>query len=144
MTAGPEPRQHPSADDASPRQLTHAMLRLAGWLLVVMVLVIPVIRRIPVGRTGHAGIFAWMLVVLALYWLYAGLGYRGLLLLQLFLFSIAATLLSLKGAFVAVGVHRFSSLRELARLLVMGGGACAVVNLAAMAVAAASSRRSRA
>jgi hypothetical protein len=31
-----------------------------------------------------------LLVVLALYWLYAGMGYRPLLLLQLLLFSAAA------------------------------------------------------
>ena len=30
---------------------------------------------------------AWLLVGLALYWLYAGMGYRPLLLLQLMLFS---------------------------------------------------------
>ena len=65
-------------------------------LLALGLLVVPLIRELPLGQSSRTGILAWLLVALAFYWLSEGMGYRPLLLLQLLVFSVAATLLSAK------------------------------------------------
>ena len=75
---------------------------------------------------------AWVLVGLALYWLYAGMGYRPLLLLQLLLFSAAAALLSAKLLLVAVDVKELTVLRYFARGMILVGAGLAGANLGAM------------
>ena len=75
------------------------------------------------------------------YWLYAGLGFQPLLLIQLILFSAAAALLSAKIVLVIIDVHRLSILRRTAQGLIVIGAASAVLNLGGMAVALR--RRSR-
>ena len=70
--------------------------------------------------------------MLAIYWLYAGLGYQPLLLLTLLLFSTAAMLLTTKVALVLVGVHRLSILRRAASALILAGAGLAAANLGAM------------
>jgi hypothetical protein len=129
MTA-PEP--HPSAEDASPSELRRASLRLLLMLLALLLLVVPIIRDLPLGTSTRVGLLAWLLVVLALYWLYEGMGYRPLLLLQLVIFSTAATLLSAKLLLVIVDVNRVNILRIAARWLIMLGAACAGANLLGM------------
>ncbi len=129
---GPAPH---TAEDATPRELWSASLRLLFWLTVLVLLVIPLVRELPLGRTARTGILAWLLVALALYWLYAGLGYRALLLLQLGLFSTAAALLSGKALLVAAGVPGFDLVREVARAVVVAGGVCAGANLGGMLLA---------
>src|SRR5215211_2270652 len=131
MTA-PEP--HPSAEDATPSELRRASLRLLLMLLALALLVTPIIRDLPLGKSTRTGLLAWLLVGLALYWLYQGMGYRPLLLLQLFIFSTAATLLSAKLLLVIVDINRVNFLRTLARALIMLGAACAGSNLLAMLV----------
>lgn len=101
-------------------------------LAVLGLLVVPLIRELPLGQSTRTGLLAWLLVGLALYWLYAGMGYRPLLLLQLLLFSGAAALLSTKLLLVAVDVHRLAVLRYLARALILIGAGCAMANLIAM------------
>lgn len=129
------PRPFITAEDAPPGQLLRGSLRLLAMLICLVLLVVPLIRDLPLGQSTRTGILAWLLVGLALYWLYAGMGYRPLLLLQLLLFSIAAVLLSTKLLLVGLGVRRFTVLRWVARALIMVGTALAGVNLAAMAFA---------
>ena len=138
MTA-PEP--HPSAEDASPSELRRASLRLLLMLLALLLLVVPIIRDLPLGTSTRVGLLAWLLVGLALYWLYEGMGYRPLLLLQLLIFSTAATLLSAKLLLVIVDVNRVNILRIAARWLIMLGAACAGANLLAMLIRLARHRR---
>ena len=76
-----------TAEDATPSELRRASLRLLLMLLALALLVTPIIRDLPLGKSTRAGLLAWLLVGLALYWLYEGMGYRPLLLLQLFIFS---------------------------------------------------------
>jgi hypothetical protein len=121
-----------TAEDASPRELWKASWKLLLMLTVLGVLVVPLIRELPLGQSTQTGLLAWLLVGLALYWLYAGMGYRPLLLLQLMLFSGAAALLSTKLLLVAVDVHRLTVLRYLARGLILVGAGCAMANLGAM------------
>jgi hypothetical protein len=102
------------------------MLATLGLILV------PLIGELPLGESTQTGLLAWVLVGLALYWLYAGMGYRPLLLLQLMLFSGAAALLSTKLLLVAVDVHRLTVLRYVARGLILVGAGCAIANLLAM------------
>lgn len=123
-----------TAEDATPRELRQASLRLFLWLCALL-LVGPLVRALPFGQTTRTGILAWLLVGLALYWLYAGLGYRPLLLVQLGLFSTAAALLTIKAGLVAVGVLKFGVLRAAARGLLAAGGVCAGANLGIMLVA---------
>lgn len=66
------------------------------------------------------------------YWLYAGLGYRPLLLIQLLVFSVAATFLTTKVVLVLVGINRLSILRRTARDLILVGAGLAAINLGAM------------
>lgn len=135
---GPErvkvrPIRH-SAEDASPTELRRASTRLLLMLLALGLLVVPIIRELPLGQSSRTGILAWLLVALALYWLAEGMGYRPLLLLQLLVFSVAATLLSAKVLLTIVDVNRLTFLRTMARALVILGAAFAVANLIGMLV----------
>jgi hypothetical protein len=103
-------------------------------LAALGLLVVPIIRELPLGQSTRTGLLAWLLVGLAMYWLYAGMGYRPLLLLQLILFSSAAALLSAKLIVVAVDLEGLAILRYLARGLILVGAACAFANLAAMLI----------
>ncbi|HUF35969.1 MAG TPA: hypothetical protein VMN37_08465 [Gemmatimonadales bacterium] len=123
-----------TAEDATPGELRAASLQLMVMLGALALLVAPIMRDLPLGRSSRTGLFAWLLVALALYWLYAGLGYRPLLLMQLFLFSAAAALLSLKVLLVIVDVTQVNILRRLARMLIMAGALCSGANLAGMLV----------
>ena len=127
----PEPSLR-TAEDASPRELWRASWRLLLTLAILGLLVVPLILQLPLGQSTQTGLLAWVLVGLALYWLYAGMGYRPLLLLQLLLFSGAAALLSAKLLLVAVDVHRLTVLRYAARGLILVGAGCAMANLIAM------------
>ncbi len=138
MTEPPAPNQRDSAS-----ALWAGSLRLVLWLAALYVLVVPLIRELPLGQTTRTSLLAWLLVAVAFYWLYAGLGVRPLLLVQLFLFSTAAALLTAKLALVGIGVHRLSLLRRVARVLIMLGAASAVVNLIAMLVAVVQKSRAR-
>jgi hypothetical protein len=103
-------------------------------LLVLGLLVVPLIHELPLGRSTRIGLLAWLLVALALYWLYKGMGYRPLLLVQLLLFSMAATLLSAKVLLVIVDVREVNILRAAARWFVLLGTAFAGANLGGMLV----------
>ena len=127
----PEPSLR-TAEDASPRELWRASWKLLLMLAILGLLVVPLIRELPLGQSTRTGLLAWVLVGVALYWLYAGMGYRPLLLLQLLLFSAAAALLSTKLLLVAVDVHRLAVLRYAARGLILVGAGCAMANLIAM------------
>lgn len=133
----------PTAEDASPGQLRRASLRLLLMLLALVLLVVPLIRDLPLGRSTRIGMLAWLLVALALYWLYKGMGYRPLLLLQLLFFSMAATLLSAKVLLVIVDVHQANILRSAARWLILLGTALASANLGGMLVRLAQEHRRR-
>lgn len=121
-----------TAEDASPRELWRASWKLLVTLAALGLLVVPLIRELPLGQSTRTGLLAWLLVGLAFYWLYAGMGYRPLLLLQLLLFSTAAALLSTKLLLVAVDVRSMAVLRYVARGLILVGAGCAVANLGAM------------
>ena len=111
-----------------------ASLRLSAMLLLLAFVVVPLLRDLPFGATTRTGLLAWLLVLLALYWLYAGMGFQPLLLLQLVIFSAAAVLLSTKAVLVLVGVERLSVLRRIARALIMIGAMFAGLNLLALLV----------
>ena len=132
-----------SAEDASPSELRRASLRLLLMLLVLGLLVVPIIRELPLGTSTRIGLLAWLLVGLALYWLYQGMGYRPLLLLQLVIFSTAATLLRAKLLLVVVDVYRVNILRNVARWLIVLGALCAGANLLGMLFGLANHRRVR-
>jgi hypothetical protein len=132
MSQPPPPRR--SAEDASPTELRRASIRLLFMLLALALLVVPILRELPLGQSSRTGLLAWLLVALALYWLAEGMGYRPLLLLQLLVFSIAATLLSAKVLLVIVDVNRVNFLRWSARWLIMLGAAFAVANLLGMLI----------
>lgn len=134
MTSFPDPP--PPEPRASAATLWSAVLRLVLWLAALYMLVVPLIRELPLGQTTRTSMLAWILVAVAFYWLYAGLGVRPLLLLQLFLFSAAAALLMGKLLLVGIGVNRLSLLRRIARVLIMAGGVSALVNLCLMLAAA--------
>lgn len=137
----PEGPPAPTAEEASPGQLRRAALRLLLMLVALVVLVVPLIRDLPLGRSTRIGMLAWLLVALAFYWLYKGMGYRPLLLIQLLCFSVAATLLSAKLLLVLVDVNQVNFLRRTARWLIMLGAACAVANLGGMLVRLAQHQR---
>ena len=122
----------PTAEDASPRELWRASWKLLVMLAALCLLVVPLVRELPLGQSTRTGIVAWVLVGLALYWLYAGMGYRPLLLLQLLLFSAAAALLSAKLLLVAVDVKELTVLRYFARGMILVGAGLAGANLCAM------------
>ena len=127
MTQPPNPDERESAS-----ALWAASLRLVLWLAALYMLVVPLIRELPLGQTTRTSLLAWLLVAVAFYWLYAGLGVRPLLLLQLVLFSAAAALLVAKLFLVGIGVLRLSLLRRVARVLIMAGAVSAMVNLLLM------------
>ena len=124
----------PTAEEATPGELRRASLRLLLMLLVLGLLVVPLIHELPLGRSTRIGLLAWLLVALALYWLYKGMSYRPLLLVQLLLFSMAATLLSAKVLLVIVDVREVNILRAAARWFVLLGTAFAGANLGGMLV----------
>lgn len=123
-----------TAEDASPRELWRASWKLLLTLAALGLLVVPIIWELPVGQSSRTALLAWLLVGLAMYWLYAGMGYRPLLLLQLMLFSGAAALLSAKLLLVAVDVRSMAVLRHVARGLILVGAGCAIANLGAMLI----------
>ncbi|HUR95778.1 MAG TPA: hypothetical protein VMY76_14440 [Gemmatimonadales bacterium] len=127
------PLRH-SAEDASPSELRRASLRLMLMLLALGLLVVPILRELPLGQSSRVGLLAWLLVALALYWLAQGMGYRPLLLLQLLVFSVAATMLSAKVLLVIVDVNRVNFLRWAARGLIGLGASFAVANLIGMLI----------
>lgn len=128
-------KSHDTLERATPAELWRASLRLLFMFLALALLVVPFLRELPLGPTARTGLLAWLLVALSLYWLYAGLGYRAVLLLQLLVFSTAAVLLLTKVGLVLVGVHRLSILRRAARGLILVGAGLGVVNLGAMVLA---------
>lgn len=128
-----EPALH-TAEDASTTELWGASWRLLLTLAALGLLVVPLIREFPLGQSTRTALLAWLLVGLALYWLYAGMGYRPLLLLQLILFSTAAALLSTKLLLVVIDINRLTVLRYVARGLILVGAGCAFANLGAMLI----------
>lgn len=122
-----------SFTDASLRERIRATFELLVFLVLLAWLVVPLLRTLAfLGPTTKTGILAWVLVVAAMYWMYEGLGFRPLLLLQLLLFSAAAALLTTKVALVLVGIHRLSILRRVASGLIMVGAAVAALNFLMM------------
>ncbi|HEY3011714.1 MAG TPA: hypothetical protein VGJ36_03120 [Gemmatimonadales bacterium] len=101
-------------------------------LAALGLLVVPLLRELPLGQSTRIGLLAWMLVALALYWLYAGMGYRPLLLIQLLLFSAAASLLTAKLLLVAIDVRQLAVLRYVARGMILIGAGIAGANLGGM------------
>jgi hypothetical protein len=129
------PAEH-TAEDATPGELRRSVITLLLMLAALGLLVAPLLADLPLlGRSTRTAIFAWLLVGLALYWMYAGMGYRPLLLVQLLLFSTAAALLSVKLLLVAVTIDSLTVLRWMARYLIMAGAVCAGANLTGMLVA---------
>ena len=122
----------PTAEDASPRELWRASWKLLLMLAALGLLVIPLLRELPLGQGIPIVLLAWMLVALALYWLYAGMGYRPLLLLQLLLFSGAATLLTAKVVLGVIAEGKLGLLRAAARGMILVGAGLAGTNLIAM------------
>jgi hypothetical protein len=129
------PAEH-TAEDATPGELRRSVIILLLMLAALALLVAPLLRDLPLlGKSTRTAIFAWLLVGLALYWMYAGMGYRPLLLVQLLLFSAAAALLSVKLMLVALTIDSLTVLRWTARYLIMAGAVCAGANLTGMLVA---------
>ena len=129
------PAEH-TAEDATPGELRRSVLILLLMLGALALLVAPLIADLPLlGKSTRTAILAWLLVGLALYWMYAGMGYRPLLLVQLLLFSTAAALLSVKLLLVAVTIDSLTVLRWMARYLIIAGAVCAGANLTGMLVA---------
>jgi len=131
-----------TAEEATASELRRASARLLFMLLALALLVVPIIRDLPLGHSTRIGMLAWLLVGLALYWLFQGMGYRPLLLLQLVLFSVAATMLTAKVLLAIVDVNQVNFLRYVARWLIMLGSLCAGVNLLGMLVLLGQRRRS--
>lgn len=129
------PAEH-TAEDATPGELRRSVLILLLMLAALALLVTPLLRDLPLlGKSTRTAILAWLLVGLALYWMYAGMGYRPLLLVQLLLFSAAAALLSVKLLLVAMSIESLTILRWFARWLIMAGAVVAGANLTGMLVA---------
>ena len=129
------PAEH-TAEDATPGELRRSVLILLLMLAALALLVTPLLRDLPLlGKSTRTAILAWLLVGLALYWMYAGRGYRPLLLVQLLLFSAAAALLSVKLLLVAVTIDSLTILRWFARWLIMAGAVVAGANLTGMLIA---------
>ena len=131
-----------TAEDATPAELRAGLGRLLINLLALGLVAFPLIQGLPLGETTRSAMLAWLLVALAVYWLYAGLGFQPLMLIQLVLFSAAAALLSAKILLVIIDVKRLTILRGVAQGLILLGVTCAGINLGGMAVALF--RRSRA
>jgi hypothetical protein len=129
------PAEH-TAEDATPGELRRSVLILLLMLAALALLVTPLLRDLPLlGKSTRTAILAWLLVGLALYWMYMGMGYRPLLLVQLLLFSAAAALLSVKLLLVAVSIESLTILRWFARWLILAGAVVAGANLTGMLVA---------
>src|SRR5262245_14527808 len=128
------PAEH-TAEDATPSELRRSAFILVLMLIALVVLVVPLLRVLPLGGSTRAGIFAWLLVALALCWMWAGMGYRPLLLCQLRFFSAAAALLSAKLVMVAVSIEGMAIIRDRARLLIQAGAVCAGATLGGMLAA---------
>jgi len=129
------PAEH-TAEDATPGELRRSVLILLLMLGALALLVAPLLADLPLlGKSTRTAILAWLLVGLALYWMYAGMGYRPLLLVQLLLFSTAAALLSVKLLLVAVTIDSLTVLRWMARYLIIAGAVCAGANLTGMLLA---------
>lgn len=129
------PAEH-TAEDATPGELRRSVLILLLMLAALALLVTPLLRDLPLlGKSTRTAILAWLLVGLALYWMYMGMGYRPLLLVQLLLFSAAAALLSFKLLLVVVSIESLTILRWFARWLIMAGAVCAAANLTGMLLA---------
>lgn len=126
-----EPNLH-TAEDASPRELWRASWKLLLMLAALALLVVPLLKELPLEGASRIWLLAWMLVALALYWLYAGMGYRPLLLLQLLLFSGAAAFLTAKVLLGIIDVGRVGLLRAAARGMILIGAGLAGANLLAM------------
>ena len=124
-----------TAEDATPQELRRATRRLLVMLVLLAILVVPFLLLFPGGETTRVGLLAWLLVGLALYWLYAGLGYQPVLLIQLMAFSAAASLLTTKAALLLVGIAQVGVLRWSARVLIIMGTLLAVGNLGSMLLA---------
>jgi hypothetical protein len=121
-----------TAEDASPRELWRASWKLLLMLVALGLLVVPLLRELPLGHGSRIWLLAWMLVALALYWLYAGMGYRPLLLLQLLLFSGAAAFLTARVLLGVIDVREAGLLRAVARGMILIGAGLAGANLVAM------------
>ena len=135
MVSLPGPAEH-TAEDATPGELRRSVLILLLMLAALALLVTPLLRDLPLlGKSTRTAILAWLLVGLALYWMYAGMGYRPLLLVQLLLFSAAAALLSVKLLLVVVSIESLTILRWFARWLIMAGAVVAGANLTGMLIA---------
>ena len=129
------PAEH-TAEDATPGELRRSVLILLLMLAALALLVTPLLRDLPLlGKSTRTAILAWLLVGLALYWMYAGMGYRPLLLVQLLLFSAAAALLSVKLLLVVVSIESLTILRWFARWLILAGAVVAGANLTGMLIA---------
>jgi hypothetical protein len=129
------PAEH-TAEDATPGELRRSVLILLLMLAALALLVTPLLRDLPLlGKSTRTAILAWLMVGLALYWMYAGMGYRPLLLVQLLLFSAAAALLSVKLLLVVVSIESLTILRWFARWLIMAGAVVAGANLTGMLIA---------
>jgi hypothetical protein len=129
------PAEH-TAEDATPGELRRSVIVLLLMLAALGLLVAPLLSDLQLlARGTRTAIFAWLLVGLALYWMYAGMGYRPLLLVQLLLFSAAAALLSVKLLLVAVTIDSVFILQWMARYLILAGAVCAGANLTGMLVA---------
>ena len=129
------PAEH-TAEDATPGELRRSVIILLLMLAALALLVAPLLKDLPLlGKSTRTAIFAWLLVGLALYWMYAGMGYRPLLLVQLLLFSAAAALLSVQLLLIAVTIDSLTVLRWTARYLIMAGAVCAGANLTGMLLA---------
>jgi hypothetical protein len=126
-----EPTLH-TAEDASPRELWRASWKLLLMLVALGLLVVPILRELPLGHGSRIGLLAWTLVALALYWLYAGMGYRPLLLLQLLLFSGAAAILTARILLGIIDVFELGLLRAVARGMILIGAGLAGANVIAM------------
>jgi len=131
-----------TAEEATASELRRASARLLFMLLALALLVVPIIRDLPLGHSTRIGMLAWLLVGLALYWLFQGMGYRPLLLLQLVLFSVAATMLTAKVLLAILDVNQVNFLRYVARWLIMLAALCAGANLLGMLVVLGQRRRS--
>ena len=127
-----EPPVIHTAEDLSARDLWRASWRLLLTLAALGLIVVPLIRELPLGQSTRTALLAWLLVALGFYWLYGGMGYRPLLLLQLMCFSGAAALLTAKLMLVAITVQHLTILRYVARALILVGAGCACANLGAM------------
>ncbi len=128
-----EPRE--TAEYATPAQLRMRSIQLGLMFVALAFLIVPFLRDLPLGQTTRTGLLAWLLVALSLYWLYSGLGYRPLLMLQLALFSGAAMLLVTKAGLVLFGVNALSILRRTAKGMILVGAGLSLLNLGAMVYA---------